>query len=43
MIAETLVTDNISCTNYFQLPLVVILIIDEHILSQLVAFALLPD
>jgi hypothetical protein len=43
MIAETFVMDDTSCIDYFQLTLVVILAIDEHSLSQLVAFALLPD
>jgi hypothetical protein len=43
MVRETLVIDDTSCTNYFAQALVVILAVDEHSISQLVAFAFIAD
>jgi hypothetical protein len=43
MARDTLFVDDAACTNRFRLPLVVILCRDDHSLSQLVAFAFIPN
>jgi hypothetical protein len=43
MARDTLFVDDAACTNRFRFPFVVILGRDEHSLSQLVAFAFIPN
>jgi hypothetical protein len=40
---QVLILDDTACTNFFGLPLLVVLGVDEYNLSQLIGFALMPD
>jgi hypothetical protein len=43
MVKDTLIIDDTACTNYFDFPLLLILALDEHAISQLVAFAFIKN